>query len=109
MENYLKFYREKQPGQMGGTGSAWSRGIGELMRETMALGFGKFINTYTTWLDSCLLGMPGPFPVFNTGQHLIHRINIFYNLEIEHPYTDMICPVFKGIPESNLGLNGTGG
>jgi hypothetical protein len=54
MGNYLKLYQEKQPGQLGGIGSAWSRGIGELMRETMAVGFGKFIQPYTNWLDSCL-------------------------------------------------------
>ena len=60
MENYLQLYREKQPGQLGGIGSAWSRGIGELMREAMAVGFGKFIHTYTEWLDRCLYADSNP-------------------------------------------------
>jgi hypothetical protein len=55
-----------------------------------------------------MLGMPGPFPVFYTCQHLIHNIHIFHNLEIEHPDTDMVCSVFECITETNLGLYRTG-
>jgi hypothetical protein len=60
MDNYLRQYQEKQPGQLGGVGSAWSRGIGELMREAMSVGFGKFIDTYTDWLDRCLFADSQP-------------------------------------------------
>ncbi len=63
--NWLRIYQEKEPGELGqkamndkgqlvNSGTAWSRGIGELMRETMALGHDKFINTYTDWLDERL-------------------------------------------------------
>jgi hypothetical protein len=61
---WLELYQEKGPGELGdGTlewgersdiAMAWSRGIGELMRETMALGYDKFINRYTDWLDDRL-------------------------------------------------------
>jgi len=54
IQNWFKLYQTKQPGQLPGVGQAWSRGIGELMREAMGVGYGKFINTYTNWLDSCL-------------------------------------------------------
>ncbi len=54
LQNWFRLYQEKSPGNLPGVGNAWSRGIGELMREAMAFGYGKFINTYTDWLDSCL-------------------------------------------------------
>ena len=54
IQNWFKLYQTKSPGELPGAGNAWSRGIGELMREAMAFGYGKFINTYTDWLDSCL-------------------------------------------------------
>jgi len=53
MDNWIKLYHERSPGKLGGAGNAWSRGIGELMREAMALGYDKFMGTYTDWLDSC--------------------------------------------------------
>jgi hypothetical protein len=54
IQNWFHLYQTKSPGELPGAGEAWSRGIGELMREAMAFGYGKFINTYTHWLDSCL-------------------------------------------------------
>lgn len=60
LQNWFRIYRTKSPGENPGTGSAWSRGIGELMRESMAFGYTKFINKYTIWLDSCLLSEATP-------------------------------------------------
>jgi len=60
LQNWFRLYKSKSPGNLPGTGEAWSRGIGELMREAMAFGYGKFINTYTTWLDSCLFTDANP-------------------------------------------------
>lgn len=54
IQNWFKLYQTRSPGELPGAGQAWSRGIGELMREAMAFGYGKFINTYTDWLDSTL-------------------------------------------------------
>lgn len=54
LQNWFRLYREKSPGNFPGAGEAWSRGIGELSREAMALGYDKFINSYTEWLDNCL-------------------------------------------------------
>ncbi|MBK7711414.1 MAG: hypothetical protein IPJ37_11015 [Bacteroidales bacterium] len=54
LQNWFRLYREKSPGNFPGAGEAWSRGIGELTREAMALGYSKYINSYTDWLDSCL-------------------------------------------------------
>lgn len=60
LQNWFKLYKTKSPGNLPGIGSAWSRGIGELMREAMAFGYGKFVNTYTDWLDSCLFRDANP-------------------------------------------------
>jgi hypothetical protein len=60
LQNWFRLYRAKSPGNFPGAGEAWSRGIGELTREAMALGYGKFINTYTDWLDSCLFAEASP-------------------------------------------------
>ena len=54
IQNWFHLYQTKSPGELPGAGNAWARGIGELMREAMAVGYGKFINTYTNWLDSTL-------------------------------------------------------
>lgn len=54
LQNWFSLYQSKSPGNFPGAGEAWSRGIGELTREAMALGYDKFINSYTNWLDSCL-------------------------------------------------------
>jgi hypothetical protein len=40
--------------------NAWTRGIGELLREAMAFGYGKFANTYIDWLDQCLFKEANP-------------------------------------------------
>jgi hypothetical protein len=60
LQNWFRLYQTKSPGNLPGAGSAWSRGIGELMREAMAFGYGKFINTYTDWLDNCLFTDANP-------------------------------------------------
>ncbi len=55
LENWFDLYRGTTPGHLGGLGSAWSRGIGELLREAMAFGYDKFVDSYIDWLDGCLL------------------------------------------------------
>jgi len=56
LQNWFSLYQNKQPGQLPGLGSAWSRGIGELLREAMASGYDKFASaSYIDWLDSCLM------------------------------------------------------
>ncbi len=60
LQNWIKLYQTKSPGNLPGLGQTWSRGIGELMREAMAFGYGKYINTYTDWLDSCLYSDGNP-------------------------------------------------
>jgi hypothetical protein len=60
LQNWFRLYQTKSPGNLPGAGQAWSRGIGELIREAMAFGYGKFINTYTDWLDSCLFAEANP-------------------------------------------------
>jgi len=60
MDNWIKLYHECIPGKLGGTGVAWSRGIGELMREAMALGYNKFMDKSIDWLDSCLFADANP-------------------------------------------------
>jgi hypothetical protein len=60
IQNWFTLYKTREPGQLPGAGNAWSRGIGELMREAMSFGYGKFINSYTSWLDSTLLHEASP-------------------------------------------------
>ena len=60
LQNWFSLYKSKSPGNLPGTGQAWSRGIGELMREAMAFGYGKYIDTYTDWLDSCMFSEAYP-------------------------------------------------
>ncbi len=55
LENWFRLYRETSPGHLPGYGSAWARGIGELLREAMAFGYDKFVDSYIDWLDGCLL------------------------------------------------------
>ena len=54
LQKFFRLYKERSPGNLPGAGQAWSRGIGELTREAMAFGYGKYINSHTEWLDSCL-------------------------------------------------------
>lgn len=54
LDNWLKLYAERKPGELPGRGSAWARGIGELLRESMALGYDKFVDSYLDWLDTRL-------------------------------------------------------
>lgn len=60
LPDFLKKYRECSPGGLGGTGTAWSRGIGELLREAACFGYGKFIDSYLDWLDGCLFSQADP-------------------------------------------------
>jgi hypothetical protein len=60
LTNWFSLYKEKAPGQMPGMKQAWSRGIGELIREAMAFGYEKFTDTYVEWLDDCLINDANP-------------------------------------------------
>ena len=60
LSNWFTIYTQTDPGKLPGAGSAWSRAIGELMRESMAFGYDKFINTHADWLDSCLYDDTNP-------------------------------------------------
>ena len=52
--DFLERYRQGTPGAFPGRGNAWSRGIGELVREALAFGYDKYVDTYIDWLDRCL-------------------------------------------------------
>lgn len=60
LEAWLALYPTTAPGSLGGAGSAWSRGIGELLREATAFGYDKFVPTYLDWLDRCLMTDANP-------------------------------------------------
>jgi len=60
LTQWFKLYREKSPGDFPGQNNAWSRGIGELLRESMAFGYDKYVNTYIDWLDHALMTEANP-------------------------------------------------
>jgi hypothetical protein len=60
LSDYLRAYQARTPGQPGATGSAWSRGVGELLREAVAFGYDKFAESYVAWLDRCLFADATP-------------------------------------------------
>ena len=55
LPNWFKVYRETSPGKLPGSGEAWSRGLGENLREAVALGYDKFADGYVQWMDDCLM------------------------------------------------------
>lgn len=57
-------YKQKSPGEWPGVGNAWSRGVGQLLREAAVFGYDKFIKSYINWLDHALLTEANP-PHFN--------------------------------------------
>ncbi len=66
IENWFTLYQRHVPGTLLKTAwpqlrpSAWSRGVGELLRETVALGYDKFAECYVDWMDRCLLTEANP-------------------------------------------------
>jgi hypothetical protein len=60
LQRWFELYQSRNPGELPGTGEAWSRGIGELMRESMAFGYDKFIDSYIGWLDRSLFNDATP-------------------------------------------------
>jgi len=60
LTGFFEAYRERKPGESAGTGEAWSRGIGELLREAVAFGYDKFADSYLDWLDRCLFADARP-------------------------------------------------
>jgi len=53
-QNWVRLYRDRDPGDLPGIGNMWTRGAGQLIRETMAFGYDKFVDSYVNWLDRCL-------------------------------------------------------
>jgi hypothetical protein len=51
---WFETYRTKEPGGLPGVGSMMARGAGQVLREAMAFGYGKFVPNYVDWLDGCL-------------------------------------------------------
>ena len=60
IEDFLEKYNSREAGEFPGLRSSWSRGIGELMREAVSVGFDKCIDNYVNWLDSCLFNYANP-------------------------------------------------
>lgn len=60
IEDFLAKYAARDAGEFPGLRASWSRGIGELLREAMALGYDKCIDNYVNWLDSCLFNYANP-------------------------------------------------
>jgi hypothetical protein len=60
LQRWFDLYKTLDPGEMTGLGVAWSRGIGELIRESMAFGYDKFIDSYIAWLDRSLFNDATP-------------------------------------------------
>ncbi len=60
IEDFLEKYKSREAGEFPGLRSSWSRGIGELMREAVSVGFDKCIDNYVNWLDSCLFNYANP-------------------------------------------------
>ena len=60
IQNWFKLYQEREPGNLPGRNSGWTRAVGELLRESMAFGYDKFINRYIDWLDSALFAEAQP-------------------------------------------------
>jgi len=59
-EDFLRKYAEREAGEFPGVRSPWSRGVGELLRETMALGYDKCIRNYVRWMDDHLFSSANP-------------------------------------------------
>ena len=62
---WSRLYREAEPGDLLGLNSAWAWCAGELLREAMAFGYDKFLDSYIAWLDGCLFEEAYP-PHWNT-------------------------------------------
>ena len=60
LTNWFKLYQEKSPGNFPGGNSAWTRGIGENLRECMAFGYDKYVNSYLDWLDNVMMTEANP-------------------------------------------------
>ncbi len=58
--DFLRKYRQREAGEFPGPGGAWSRGVGELLREAMAFGYDKCVKNYLDWLDMCLYRYGNP-------------------------------------------------
>lgn len=57
---WFEAYQRNEPGQLPGRGGAWSRGIGELLREAVAFGYDKFAASYLDWIDAALFQFANP-------------------------------------------------
>jgi hypothetical protein len=53
-------YAEGTPGHFPGGKNAWTRGVGELVREAVCFGYDKYVEGYLDWLDDCLFNEASP-------------------------------------------------
>jgi len=78
--DFLKKYQQEN--HLPNHGQMWTRGAGQLIRETMAFGYTKFIDAYIDWLDNALLTEANPphwnriagLPEFDTTSHQVGDI-----------------------------------
>lgn len=60
LSDFLYRYATLPAGSFPPLNRAWTRGIGELLRETMAFGYDKCIDNYVDWLDAALFSEANP-------------------------------------------------
>ena len=58
--DFLQKYRSLPAGCFPPRNGAWSRGVGELLREAMALGYDKCVDNYVDWMDEALFREANP-------------------------------------------------
>lgn len=60
LQQWFRRYQEREPGNMPGVGYGWSRGLGEVIREAMAFGYDKFVESQVDWLDRTMFEETNP-------------------------------------------------
>lgn len=60
LSDFLHKYATLPAGSFPALDMAWTRGIGELLREAMAFGYDKCVDNYVDWLDGALFSEANP-------------------------------------------------
>ncbi len=60
IEDFLQKYQTHEAMDLPGCGEAWGRGVGELLRESMAFGYDKCTEAYIDWMDDALFRYANP-------------------------------------------------